>query len=320
MAVIAVDVLIKTMIEAAFADLRKNSWILEDVFSGLATDTLANTEYGFKEVEAAKKWFLNNNIEVYLNNRIDNPRFPCITVVHTSSREMTERASTSDEGFIEDYNPEDITAQVQKVYKNFTPSKYDHKTGYVTMPLGLTTSDVIPGQFLVSQRSGKAYVIIKNLDDETFVINKNIKDDFTDCFISPPTALWNIHRELTFFDESFAVGMHTQSDVNQAIWLRQLMAYIFLRYKEAYLERRGYEISTFSIGSIEVNPHFEAEKVFSCPLNLNGQVQVDWIKFAAPKLQGTAGGIYIIDGPRTPEEYRKYAKKQGWQMIEDKEE
>lgn len=318
MSVIATDVLIKTAIESALADLRKNAWLLDDIFNGLVTDPLALYEYGYKEVEKAKEWFLGNQIEVYFGNRIDNPRFPCITVTLTGSREMQERTSLSDEGSVEDIDPQHRRKQPQKTYPPFTPSKYDPSQGYVTMPVDSDTSDVIPGQYLVSSRSGKAYIINQVIDSTTFSISPGMVDDFTGAYIAPPTTLWNLHRELTFMEETFGIGLHAQSDLAQAIWLRQVVTYILLRYKEAYLEGRGYELSSFSVGAIELNPYFkEVEQVFSCPITLNGQTECSFIKYIAPKLQTVRGGIRIIDGPATPEEYLKYAKAQGWVMEND---
>lgn len=318
MGILSSDILLKTMIEAAFADLRKNSWILDDVYSELATDVLAKDHYGYKEVAAAKQWFLNNNIDVYLVNRVDTPRFPCVTIVQTDSREMVERTALADEGFVDEIEPYSITKRIQKVCDNFTPSAFDRSKGYVTLPNNLNTTFVLAGQFLVSSKTGKAYVIGKVLDSQTFQIAENVKEDFTDCYIAPPTSVWNLHKELTFLQESFVIGLHTQSDLNQAIWLRQLMQYIFLRYKEAYLERRGFELSTFNVGAITENDHFKGvELIWTCPMNVNGQVQADFIKFAAPKLQGVSGGVKIIDGPKTPDAYLKYALAQGWSMEGD---
>lgn len=320
MSILATDILIKTMIETAFADLRQHNWILDDVFSGLASDPLAKDQYGYKEVLRAKEWFLSNQIDVYLNHRVDNPRMPCITVVQTGAREMQERASLADFGVIEEFEPKHVTKRVQKVYSNFTPTAYDSTTGTVTMPKNMDTSLIVVGQFLVSQRSGKAYAILENSGSNTFKIKAEIIDDFTDCYVAPPTTLWNLHREISFVEESFAVGLHAQSDPVTAIWLRQLMMYVFLRYKEAYLESRGYELSTFSVGAIDENPYFQqADKIYSCAISLSGHVEMNWIKFVAPKLQSVTGGIKIADGPKTPPSYLDSVNAQGWKMEADDE-
>lgn len=318
MGVIATDILLKTMIEGAFADLRKNTWIVDDIFSDLAFDPMAKTDYGWKEVQQAKEWFLGNKIDVYLSNRIDTPRFPCVTIVRLSSREMTERDALGDEGWEGEVDPTGITAKPEIEYQAFTPRAYDKSKGTITLPEGQNTFNMFPGMFLVSKRTGKAYVISKVVDDIRFRIAKGTDDDFTECFIVPANKLWNLKKELTFLEETFAVGLHAQSDMNQAIWLRQLVQYIFLRYKEAYLERRGFELSTFNVGSIDINPHFnKVEMVWSCMMSVSGQVETNFIKYAAPKLKGVRAGIRIIDGPRTPEEYQKYAQRQGWKMEAD---
>jgi len=319
MSVLAVDILVKTMIEVAFLDYRANSWILDDIFSGLATDPLANEVYGYKEVEAAKQWFLNNNIPVYLDARVDSPKIPCITIQHDSTAPILERTLLADEGIIEEIDPQGrSTARIQKIYNNFTPKSYNPAKGIVTFPDNIDGQYVAAGQFLVSNKTGKAYLINKVLDNQSFQIATNIMDDFNSCYIAPASQLWNVHRELMWLRESLSIGMHTQSDPRTCIWLRQLMIYTFLRYKEAFLEGRGFEISIFNLGGVVLNPHFpESDKVYSCVLNLSGQVECSWIKFMAPKLQDARGGIYIIDGPKTPDQYQQYLK-QGWAMEGDK--
>jgi hypothetical protein len=318
MGILATDILIKSMIEGALADLRKNNWILFDIFDGLADDPMSKNDYGHKEVERAIEWFLGNDIQVYLNNRVDTPRFPCFTVVRLSSREMTDRASLSDDSMESEIEPRGITKQAQKVYQTFTPKAYNPADGTVTMPDGTITNNVYVGQFLISKKSGKAYVIRKVTGLPTFQIAPNIGDDFTNCYIAPPTSLWNLQKELVFLDETFAIGMHAESNLSQALWLRQIGQYIFLRYKEAYLERRGFELSTFNTGDISQNPHFNGtEMVWSCMMSVSGQVQADFIKYAAPKLQGVKAGIFIIDGPKTPQQYAVEVSEQGWAMQGD---
>ena len=318
MGILATDILMKSMVEGALADLRKNNWILWDIFDGLANDPLSKDDYGNKEVSAAVEWFLGNDIQVYLNNRVDTPRFPCFTIVRLSSREMTERASLADDSMESEIDPESITEMAQKVYKTFTPKAYNPADGTMTLPDGSTTDKMFVGQFLVSKKSGKAYLISKVTGLPTFQIAAGTADDFTNCYIAPPTSLWNLQKELVFLEETFAVGLHAESNLNQALWLRQLGQYIFLRYKEAYLERRGFELSTFNVGDITINPHFNGtEMVWSCMMSVSGQVRADFIKYAAPKLQGVKAGIFIIDGPKTPKAYAVQASEQGWEMVGD---
>lgn len=298
MGILAVDILIKSMLEAAIADMRANTWILEDVFSGLASDPMAAPEAGWKEVQAAMKWFLSTDIPVIMQYRIaDRPKIPCISVAYGPSSEMQERASFADDGMIEDYN---ITGAGNKavtqlrITGKFTPDNYNPETGQVTMPKSVNTSQVAEGQYLVT-KSGKNHQIQAVDGKYKFSIKPGTTDDLTDCYIAPKSTVWNLHKELTYFNESYSIGCHTQNDPATTIWLWQIVAYSFLRYKEAYLEGRCLELTTFQSSALQRNGEFPAENVFSKYITITGQVQADWIKFAAPKFEKTVGHIIVND-------------------------
>ena len=297
--IIAVDVLVKTMLDAALADYRANAWILDDVFGGLARDPLSSSDFGYKEVETAKNWFLDNDIPVLLQYRIaDDPPLPCITVAYGPDREMLERTNLADEGLVEQMDPSEFR-KPQKIVGNFTPKSYSQQTGTVTLPENLTTRAVAEGQFLVSSVSGKAYVIQKLLGESSFNIAPNTNDDFTDAYVAPAVSLWNLHRELTFLHHTIQIEVHANNNPGQTMWLWQLVIYSLLRYKEAFLEGRGFVLSTMSSSPLMRNPQFAGENIFTKQIVLEGQVQADWIKFVAPKLGKVSGGIAII-GPKAP--------------------
>lgn len=315
MSIIATDILIKSMIEAALMDFRAYPWILDDVFGGLAADALASSEYGFKEVKAAKDWFLKTEIPVLLQWRVsDDPPIPCISVAYAGGGEALDRAALGDEGSIEDYNPQPDIASLVKVYSNFTPKEYKSSTGLVTMPNKLDTSLISPGQFLISTVSGQAYVIKQVCGVRSFKIAIDIIDDFTDSYIAPASSIWNLHRELSFLREKYSIGVHAQNNPGQTIWLWQLLTYAFFRYKEAFLESRGFELSTVSFSPLERNQNFKAENVYSRYLEVEGQVEASWIKYVAPRLEETRGAILIADGPKAPP---NTYNDQGWYMEDD---
>jgi hypothetical protein len=315
---VATDILVKSAIEGALDHLRKNQWLLDDVWGDLAVDTMSKVQYGWKDVDAAKKWFNGNNILVTFAFRDDQPVIPCISVVVTSTAEMGDRTTIGDEGDeTDDFDPKKNAILPQKVYLDFTPKKFDREQGLVTLPDGVDSTYVVPGQFLVA-KSGKAYQIYQVIDAATFKIKENLREDFTGCYIAPPTSLWNAKGERSRVSESVVLGIHAQSDPVQCAWMRMLVMYILFRYKEAYLESRGFELSTFSCSEIDLNPSFRnSDKVFSCFVTLNGEVEAKWIKYVAPKLQSTQVSIRIADGPKTPEGYLKQVQKQGWSMPED---
>lgn len=322
MAIIQTDILIRTMLEGAIYDMRKNPWLLDDVFGGLASDPLSRIEYGYKEVKAAKDWFLNNDIKVYLPFRIDNPTLPCLSIMQESCSEMKERASLADSGGFaleESVNPNGATTQPQYVIPPFSPAGYNINEGIITLPDTASTENFSNSYFLVSVKSGKAYQILKILGDKDFQITPKTIDNFEGAYIVPPTNLWNLNREIAFLFEQYDIGCHASSDPVITLWLRSLVMYILFRYRETYLESRGFEISTIAAGAININPNFGSEKVYSCSIKLEGQTEASWIKYIAPKLNFVKGGIVIADGPKTPPSYKQQVDKQGWKMEGDVE-
>lgn len=300
MGILATDLLIKSMLEAALLDLRANPWILDDIFGGMADDVMSSPESGWKEVSAAKSWFLQTDIPIVTQHRIaDAPRIPCVSIAYMPSREMQDRTSLADDGQVEDYSvatPGRGAKAVLKILSNFTPDAYNKATGQITMPKDKTTDLMSIGNFIVA-KNGHAYSVLTIDGKNKFRIKAGTSDDFTDCYIAPKSSVWNVHRELTFLHESYSIGCHTQNDVSTTIWLWQIIFYSFLRYKEAFLEGRGFELSDLQNSELQKNQELQMENVFSKYITISGQVQVDWIKFIAPRLESVKGGITIMDMP-----------------------
>lgn len=321
MAVISGEILIKTAIEAAIYDLRQNEYILEDIFVGLATDPLSKAEYGWKFVEQAVAWFKETDIPVFDQFRVgDNPVFPCITVVKANSSENLQRTNLADHGLIEQKPRIGLKLALRKVYENFTPQKYDPDTGIVTFPKSLTTKDVFPGQLLLDNTTGESYKILQCLSESEFRIETNTCANFTEACIIPKSQMMNVHREVTFKKESYIIGIHVPSQPVQNVWLSQIINYCLLgRYKEVYLDERGYEISTMEEGQVQMNENFKPEVVYTKYFTLHGDICVDWIKFTSEQLDGVKQAVWIAEAPESPtQEIKEQSIKQGWAPAADK--
>ena len=81
------DVIIRSCIVAALADLRANSWLLDYVFASLPKDEMTMKDYGEKSVEKAKEWFLKTKIPVAMVPRLNEAQVPCITIKLQDSTE-----------------------------------------------------------------------------------------------------------------------------------------------------------------------------------------------------------------------------------------
>lgn len=289
------DLLIKSALEFAIRDLRKNTWVLDDIFGALALDPLIMDEYGHKEVKTAKEWFLNQDIPVLLQHRIaDDPPIPCISIAYMPSSEMGDRTSLADAQIVtDDFNPETAGILQRRIIDKFTPKSYVKSTGILTFPVKVDLSSVAVGQYVVSSVSGRAYEIKGFRPKNSLLLAENINDDFTDAYVSPIYPTWNLHKELTFISEKYSIGCHTNGSASSTIWLWQIVFYSLLRYKEAFLDDRGFELSNLTSSALEKDSQFQGDNIFSKYIEISGQVQADWIKFIAPRLEKVTAQVAV---------------------------
>lgn len=301
MAILASDILIKSAIEAAFADLRRNEWILEDIFSGMLSDPLSKNEYGAREMQTAVDWFLKTDVPVLLQHRVaDAPSMPCVTISYAPGEEDLSRTSLGDQRVTREMEP-DTFIQPNNLTRDFSAKSYDVETGYFVIPDHIDTSVVKEGQFIFSKKTGRAYVIKKLINSNTVQIATKILDAFQDVYVRTRYSLWNVESEITFFRESYTIGCYAHGSAAACYWLWQIVTYSLLRYKEAYLEARGFELSGLSFGPLqEADPDVPGDRVYSRSIRLNGVVPASWVKFAAPKLEVVRAKILIADGPKAP--------------------
>src|SRR5512133_179851 len=118
------DIILRTAVIAGLADLRANPDMLNYVFASLPKDPLTFRDYGEKSIEDAKDWFLNTDIPVMMNTRVDENKVPCVTISLMSSQE--------DFASLGDVNSQATQAGPDKniVYtEKFTPINYNVTTG-----------------------------------------------------------------------------------------------------------------------------------------------------------------------------------------------
>lgn len=302
MGIVAADILIKTMLEASIADLRKNSWIVEDIFSMLAQDFLASKDYGLKEVEAASDWFLNNEIPILLAYRIaDTAPVPCITISYNENSEAMDRTSLADQRLTDSFDPTGIVTNAKNLTPVFSVESYDPLTGIITVPDSISLANIRKGQFLVANKANKAYVIYDIIDNYSFKIKEGIVENFSKAHIRTKFGTWNLEQEISFINENYTLGCHANG-AGPCLWLWQIITYCLLRYKEAYLEGRLFELSRVQSSAIQKNNNFPADNVFSRYITLSGTVPATWIKYAAPRLEVITAQVIIADGPnKSPE-------------------
>jgi hypothetical protein len=326
------DVIIKAMVDLSMDEMRKNVWLLDHCFESLKAIPYISDKYGQNNIDAAKEWFLNNKIDVYLRPRNDKDQMPCITIFPGSSNEKEEMKTEADASTETiTLMPSQIGKPIPYVVKPFVPTGYDADTGEISLDPTTVGFDVVTkGMVLVNIANGTGYVI-QDVTEGAFVIAPDQNIDATEFAVIPQFPYYQARIEHTFCQENYTVGCYVHGDPQNVIWLWSIVLYAIYRYRETLLEGNGFAQSVISSGELLEDPNYEGpggEQAFVRFINITGQIENSWIK--APKRyiesivlknrdqNGVTGGIKILsnlDAPPTID-----PADETWYTVADDEE
>lgn len=273
------DLIIKTAIELALEDMRKQPWLIEDVFGTLIENPYLNYKYGIKEVSRAKEFILNNEIPVYMRHRLDKQEFPCITISIGSSQEDTSLAVLGDVSHItEVYDADEIGSQIKYIVSPFEPVSYDTNTGILEIPTDIDEYKYITqGMLAINPDTGEGYVVRGKAGTNGIQIaaGANITGKIG---IVPQYQIYRARREKSLSQETYNIGCHVHGDPSTLMFLYGVVKYSLYRYKEALLEANSFQLSKLSSTDLVKNEAFGEENVYSRWITLSGQVEESWVK------------------------------------------
>lgn len=279
------DVIIKAMIDLSIDEMRKNPWLLDDVFSSLKVIPYIADKYGQANINAAKEWFANNQIDVYMRPRNDKDKMPFVSVLPGGSQEKPEMKTMGDaspDKII--LLPLDIGKPIQYVIKPFTPLAYDPDTGVVSLDSSTPGFDITePGMVLVNPENGTGF-IIQSVAPGAILIEPGHDISATQLGVVPQFQYYEARIEHTWNQETYSIGCYAHGDPQNLIWLHSIVYYAIMRYREVLLEGNGFDESVISSGEISEDPNYEGpggEEAFVRFITISGQVEQSWIK--APK-------------------------------------
>jgi len=280
MALFQGDVVIKTAIQLAVEDIKKNSWLIEDIFSDFIENPILKQKYGMKEIERAKEFILNNKISYYMNLRMDNEEFPCVTVRMGDSQEDESLATLGDNTIcVEDLDPEDIKETIAFIVKPFQIINYDPTTGTIEIEENIDGFEYVgEGMIAVDPETGNGFTISEKLDNKSFRISAGSDLNVDKLAIVPKYQKFRARREGITSQETYNIGCHAHGDPSTLIFLFCLVKYAVLRYREGLFEYNNFQLSTISCSDMIKNTAFQADNVYSRFITIKGQAQEDWIK------------------------------------------
>lgn len=274
------DLVIKTAIELAIEDMRKNPWIIEDIFRTLVENPLLAQKYGMKEVARAKEFILNNNIAIYMRHRLDKMEYPCITISIGNSTEDKSLATLGDQSVaFEEYDANEIGKPIKYLVKPFSPVSYDQTTGVLEIPGSIQEYRYIDkGMLLVDPATGGAYIINGKTGVHGLQIAAGSVLPSGQLAIIPQYHIYKARRERAISQEQYTIGCHTHGDPSTLIFLFSLVKYSLYRYREGLLEHNNFQLSNLSCTDMIKNDQMAEENVYSRWITLSGQVEESWVK------------------------------------------
>lgn len=280
------DIILIKALREGINYLREFPYHLDFIFEDARQDLVAQ-EFGNKEIDAAKRWFLNTNIPILSIYRIDKPIFPCVTVQVKSSVEDKEHAGLGDSAFASE---EDVTEspyiEVPRfILGPFTPS-YNLTTGEVTLPVGLDSSLVFPGQGIMSKASGNTYLINRLGPGNGFTIDPGIRDNFTDSYVVPANRTLRVTRGHAHFHEDYEISCYVAGTPGELYWLHSVVSYILLQRRQYLLEKFNMGITSIATGPIQKEIDETTENFFMKTINMDGNVEVTWVDSIDEKIEG----------------------------------
>jgi hypothetical protein len=324
MSIFQPDLLWYTALKAGLADMRQNTFLMEDAYSQLASDSYMKALYGQKEIERFKA-FLAREIAVFTEFRVpDIVKFPAIVIKIGGGNEDGPKDALGDSYQEELVNPATLGGAFNAspvVLGPVTPQSFDPLTG--TMVFGpnvnLIASQVFDSQYVFDVKNKKAYPITLVLDQATLLIDPPAlgdNPDFTNMLIQKtPNSYGHIRRSIWVWEQHSLELMAT--DATELLYLFTIVMYILMRYKKQLWDARNFAASTISYTEVyRVSDQSDPNNVYGRQLTIRGRVEHSVIESTQPILGGLNAELLIAD-MSSPEGVLPQVEQQGWKGEED---
>lgn len=276
------DVIIRTALTLAINDLRTNPWLQDHIFASLKDDVTKKT-YGEKEIKQAKDWFSKTDIPVVMDYLMDDMEgnFITISLVDSSETENTL-------GDIHYQPTEDVEAPWAPLVSQFTPEAYSITTGIMRLPTATGDALVVTTGMSVVDRTGVSHAITDVIDRYTIVVAPGTNANFTDAVIKGTKPRLVQELESLCFKETYRIGVHAHGEPFHLTWLHSIVTFCLLRYKQEFLEARGFERSVIASAPFAKNEAMgKGENYWTRFISITGYVRQFWPKNRTERVLST---------------------------------
>jgi hypothetical protein len=284
------DVVIRTALTMAIADLRANPWLLKSIFQSLLEDAQTAQVYGEKERQRAIDWFKRTDIPVVMDYHMGSVEGSCISISLVESSEAEKTLGDVH------YEPrEDVEAYWPPLTEAFTPESYSAATGIMALPQSLGDSLVVATTMVIIDKVGREHPIKEVLDRYTIVLTEGTVADFNGALIKGAKPRFIQELESMAFKETYRIGVHTHGEPITLTWLYSIVKFCLLRYKQALLEARGFERSVTNWSQFAKNEAFGRENYWTRFCTITGYVRDYWPKALSERALSSQTQLKVTD-------------------------
>jgi hypothetical protein len=291
------DLILRSALVEAIADLRARPWLLETVFAGLKQDELTKNLYGEKEIARAIRWFNSTDIPVVMSYALRAETIPAISI---ELNESSEVENTLADVHFQTSQPQE--ADWPPLTDKFAP-QYDPSTGTVTLPQSISDVFVCTIGMVLVDRNGDKHRILKIIDRQHFVIDTALIIDFSGSYIKSSYPRLIETLESANFREGYRLGCTVHGDPLLVHYLHSILSFCLLHYRQDLLEARGIERTAISSGPVVLDQRFNKENVFSRFISLSGFVKNVWPKRRLDRVQWVEGTLDVSKVNEIPLEF-----------------
>ena len=281
------DLILRSALVEAIADLRARPWLLDSVFASLRYDQLTNKLYGEKEVQRGIKWFQMTDIPVVMAESLKQETIPCVSIEVTESSETNN--TLADQHYVTSQSAQEEWPPLTPL---FTP-RYTPTTGIITLPDDISKLLVCTTGMLLMDHNGDFHPILTIIDREHFTTDVGLIVDFSNSYIRSSYPRLVETLESATFREGYRIGCTCKGDAMATRWLHSLTSFCLLHYRQDLLEARGLEVSSISSGPMVKDTRFEVENIFSRFISLTGMVRNYWPKRRLDKTLWVEGMVKL---------------------------
>ena len=281
------DLIIRTALVQAFADIKASPELLQYCFATYVQDSLTNDVYGEAQMYQAIDWIMKQDIPVVATLGFNEIKFPCVTV---TLKEGSENAKTLGDT---NYKPvESYWFGWTKVVGPITPTSKGTNTLTFSSFSGKT---IVPNMQIVTTTGQKVQILA--VDGLVLTINPAyISYDYTNCSIFPTKPSKRVKLESIKMEENYLIGCHTQGHEQHIMHLFAFTFFALMRYKQKYLEARGFDGLRISYGPPTLDPQFEeSHKVYVRPIYFSGLVSQYWPKEVYDTIESVTSQPSVLD-------------------------